>query len=184
MNPKSKQEECEKENKKTKENKNPALNEENVSKKTQTPELFHQVTVDLARIWTQLVAESGGATVKPVTHKERGQLKKIYSDLGLDFVPVLTWAVKNWQKFATESKYSAGLSCWPLDPHIGFLLKHEAIAWQLWNSKMQSIATEKEIIVAAKQPNSDQWNYPKLPVEEVYKPTDEELLAILEGFKS
>jgi hypothetical protein len=109
---------------------------------------------DLGAFWTSLVTRVYGASPKPVTHKERGQLKKLRADLTEErFYPVVQYAVENWTKFSLEARYAAGLSCNPQMPGIGYLLRHERTAWELWDQQVQSASRDKEIAAA----NEARW---------------------------
>lgn len=87
-------------------------------------------TGSLGAYWKSRVALITQAYQKPLTHKEQGQLKMLHGYLGEQTRPVIDYAVEHWWKFATRAATAAGCAC-PSDPHIGFLLKHHAVAVHL-----------------------------------------------------
>ena len=66
----------------------------------------------------------------PLTAKQQGQLKQLFKYLGPQTKPVIAYAVEHWWKFASHAGAAAGCSH-PAEPHIGFLLKHHAVAVNL-----------------------------------------------------
>jgi hypothetical protein len=82
---------------------------------------------------------SGREWQKPLTQKERGQLKLLANALGPLTHEVIDWALENWLKFARRAESAAGLTTFPTEPHIGFLLAHCGVAVNM----MQSVAEAK-----------------------------------------
>lgn len=97
---------------------------------SETPE--RQPVVRLGLFWQACVAEpSRMAPQRPLSAKEMGQLKQLRNYLGKETENVIGWAVDNWPRFAWRARAEAGLPSHPGNPHIGFLLKHHAIAVNL-----------------------------------------------------
>lgn len=87
-------------------------------------------TGSLGAYWKSRCALVSDTYQKPLTHKEQGQLKLLQGYLGERTRPVIAFAVEHWWKFATRAATAAGCAC-PSEPHIGFLLKHHAMAVHL-----------------------------------------------------
>ena len=66
-----------------------------------------------------------GIYQKPLTGKERGQLKMLAKYLGGNeqAKEVISYAVEHWWKFAVAASAAADTGM-PTEPHIGYLLKH------------------------------------------------------------
>jgi len=139
-----------------------------------------------------------------LTQRQRGQLKELANKLGAQTKDVIDFAVSNWWKFARTASAKAGTSTWPTDPHVGFLLKHHAVAAQ----ELRSIAetpkppplppppvpksSEKEIQLAEQNQNDIEnmlarfadAGEPPPPItytshrEVIYKATKKELVAL------
>ena len=92
--------------------------------------------------WQEHVARvSGGMWQKHLTQQECGQLKMLANTLGSRTNEVIVWAVENWINFARQAQSEAGLSAFPYEPRIGFLLMHCDVAV----NRMHTIAKAKEI---------------------------------------
>jgi hypothetical protein len=76
---------------------------------------------------------------KPLTQKERGQLKNLANALGPLTNEVMDWALENWSDFASTAATQSGVNGYPSAPHIGFLLAHCGVAV----NQMKSIAAAK-----------------------------------------
>lgn len=87
-------------------------------------------TGSLSAYWKSRCALISQTYQKPLTQKEQGQLKMLQGYLGEQTRPVIDYVVEHWYKFATRAATAAGCSC-PSEPHIGFLLKHHAVAINL-----------------------------------------------------
>ena len=119
-----------------------------------------------------------GAYQKPVTQKEHGQLKYLERCLGPRTRPVIAYAVQNWWKFAAKAQAVAGLSTFPTEPHIGFLLKHHGVAMALADSLSAGAqvtpASSKSLVSNAA---------PVIAPEPPHVLTKEELVEMLAGLK-
>lgn len=88
---------------------------------------------------------------KPLTLKERGQLKQLGKYLLDDTKKTIDWALTNWWKFTHEAAVQAGLATFPTVPTeqggIGFLLKYCAVAVNLMQkqSKVQESAKAEPV---------------------------------------
>jgi hypothetical protein len=126
--------------------------------------------ITLESRWRNALALKG-KFVKPLTTKEKAQLKKLGKYLGEKQFEVLDWVMENWSKFASGASSASGSKSYPTEPNIGYLLVHHAYAVNYMSSlsdltkPLQEIA--KPVIV---------------PTETVvpYKPSPEEVSALLE----
>ena len=128
----------------------------------------------LAAVWRTQVAAVSGGYQKPLTQKEIGQLKQLARYLGPLTESVVRYAIQYWVTFASTAGAEAG-TAWPTSPHIGFLLKHHAVAVNLMTRRPDPV-----IVTPAPKPPPP----PVTPKEEPYIPTQEgldELLACLKG---
>lgn len=117
---------------------------------------------------------------KQLTQKERGQLKMLASAVGFDNVKaVIGFALKRWEKYCARVQLVAGLSKYPIEPHIGFLLKYQHVAVKMRAQSLESVAKPVEatspIAVVTMPP-------PPAEKEEPYVPSPEELAATLAMF--
>lgn len=117
-----------------------------------------------------------------MTQKERGQLKMLATAMGFDNVKaVIGFAISNWKKLGTRAQQVAGLTQYPIRPHIGFLLKYQHVAVEMRAQSLQSVsgASKPEaaspITVVTMLP-------PPAEEEERYVPSPEELTATLAMF--
>jgi hypothetical protein len=84
----------------------------------------------LEAYWKSRCALVSNEYQRPLTGKERGQLKQLSKYLGTETKPVIAYAVEHWLKFSTHAAISAG-TVGAESPHIGFLLKYHAVAVNL-----------------------------------------------------
>lgn len=120
---------------------------------------------------------------KQLTQKERGQLKMLASAMGFDNVKaVIGFAISNWKRFCTRAQQVAGLTQYPIEPHIGFLLKYQHVAVEMREQSLQSVSGASKpvegtspITVVAVLPSPAEK-------EEPYVPSPEELAATLAMF--
>jgi hypothetical protein len=80
---------------------------------------------------------------KPLTAKERGQLKDLANVLGASTNEAIEWTIRNWSKFASSVSIGVSLS-YPSKPQIGFLLVHCAVAMNLMRRQAELAAKEAE----------------------------------------
>jgi hypothetical protein len=89
---------------------------------------------------------------KPLTQKERGQLKNLANALGPLTNEVMDWALENWSDFASTAATQSGVNGYPSAPHIGFLLAHCGVAVNQMHSsaeaKKRQAEKQKEIEAA------------------------------------
>lgn len=131
----------------------------------------------IAMLWQELSSSSSGKFQKPLTSKDLGQLKKFAVDVGEIAPNVLQYVFQNWWKFAHAAKAEAGLENCPSTPNIGYLLKYQATAVNLY---LQSIAMPVIALVAIPQ----QEVKSEVPEDEKpYIPSPDELQVLLAGLK-
>jgi hypothetical protein len=79
----------------------------------------------LGAFWSQIVSQASQFNLEVnLTSKQRGQLKMLADKLGSDTREVILFAVHEWKTFAQRAQLDGGLSCFPYEPNIGFLLAH------------------------------------------------------------
>lgn len=105
----------------------------------------------------------------PLTLKQKGQLSHLQKKCGEMTKPLIAWVVEHWWKFSQEAAASAGTSC-PVDPDIGFLLKHYGVAMNLLLPQPTPVLKEKPVPVV--QPIAK-------PTEPAHVITSQELTDIL-----
>ena len=136
----------------------------------------------LAMLWYGVLSEvQGGRFQKPLGVKSYSQLKRFGKDVGEQAADVLEYAMRNWWAFAHKAKASAGLETCPADPDPGFLLKHEAVAVNLY---LQSIAQPTAVLASpvlhglpkAQGLDAEDQDTP-------YTPSDADLEAALASFR-
>ena len=128
----------------------------------------------LGEHWQSRVAEeNGGKWQKPLTSRERGQLKQLANTLGARTNEVITWAISNWGKFASSAASCAGVASYPQDPHIGFLLAHCAYAV----NRMQLLA-EKAVFAKLSVPTLEARKVVE-PEGKPYIPSPDEFAKIM-----
>jgi hypothetical protein len=84
----------------------------------------------LPAYWQSRITAVQSGYQKPLTGKDAGQLKQLHTYLGEQTQEVIDYAIDNWWTFAVRAGAEAGVP-WPTSPHIGFLLKHHAVAVNL-----------------------------------------------------
>jgi hypothetical protein len=132
---------------------------------------------NLGAYWKSQCEVEYGGFQKALTGKECGQLKQLHKSLGEETRPVISYVISHWWKFASRAAASAGISSWPADPHIGFLLKHHAVAVNLLSLKQ-----------ALPPPAAEPLPPPAINCsgaeEQPYVPSPQELTELLDGLKS
>lgn len=78
---------------------------------------------------------------KPLTNRERGQLKNLANVLGPATNEVIEWTIGNWSKFASSVSTGVSLS-YPSNPQVGFLLVHCAHAVNFMRRQAELAAKE------------------------------------------
>jgi hypothetical protein len=86
--------------------------------------------------------EGGGGTLSK-TARERGQLKYLERYLENRTQTVIAYALKNCESFAREASCDSGVRSWPHAPHIGFLLKHHAVAVNMTEQEAEQAARQR-----------------------------------------
>jgi hypothetical protein len=99
-----------------------------------------QPVLTLAILWRSRMKTMFGVVEMPISRKHLGQLGKLKKYLGDKTPQVIEWALTNWANFASKASAEASTESWPPKPHIGFLLKHHAVAVK----EMQSIAEHEK----------------------------------------
>jgi hypothetical protein len=136
---------------------------------------FHRpITSGLPAFWQSKRAVVFGGYQKPLTTKEKAQLKQLGAHLGDQTRPVIEYVLNHWTAFASRAGVSAGCS-YPADPHIGFLLKHHAVAVEL----LQPVIVAPLLVEPPVQ--SVASGTESTPVHQV---TSQELTDLLEGLNS
>ena len=95
-------------------------------------------TAALAALWSRRCSICG-TYQRPLTRKEWGQLKQLERYLGAQTHAVMEYALSDWQRFGARAAADAGTS-FPGNPHIGFLLRHHAVAVQLMQQARSTAA--------------------------------------------
>jgi hypothetical protein len=85
----------------------------------------------VAHVWRKHLAKSLNQSVGPLTPQQYGQLKLLRNKVGETVLPLIEYAIYNWEIFANNASSQAGYSVPPSVPNISFLLKHYRIALQL-----------------------------------------------------
>ena len=144
-----------------------------------------------------LSKRDGQSWQKPLTQKERGQLKMLANALGSETHAVIDYALANWAKISLKAESAAGLSTSPSEPKIGFLLAHYDVVVKFMKAeeeRLAQIAAAREAAISAAQ------SYPEAELrslrrgsgerdeqgrlkyngdgDEIYYPTEEELSRI------
>jgi len=132
-------------------------------------------TSSLCDLWiSELKAVAGERSVRPLTPKERGQLKNIANGIGANTKQVIVFAIRNWPRFAPKAADCAGLSAWPDSPHVGFLLAHFDVAINMLQPIAATAAIDKhEPTVKPSAP------IPRTAKEAPYRPTQDEIDELL-----
>ncbi|MDR3718882.1 MAG: hypothetical protein P4K98_08775 [Bryobacteraceae bacterium] len=103
-----------------------------------------QPTGSLGGRWTKRLALIEKKTQKPLTVKQKSQLKafaKAIEDIKLDPGVVIDYALDNWLSFGAKAQQWAGLNNYPSYPHIGFLRQYWNVLVDLY---LDSIAPKLE----------------------------------------
>jgi DNA-binding MarR family transcriptional regulator len=132
------------------------------------------VTGNLGAFWQQRRALVQGGYQKPLTGKEMAQLKQLHTQLGELTRPVIDYVMNHWTAFASRAGVAAGCT-YPADPHIGFLLKHHAVAVNLLQPEVVApplVESPVQLIAAGTEP---------APIHHV---SSQELTDLLDGLKS
>lgn len=129
----------------------------------------------LTECWQKARTISPGHYVKPLTDKERGQLKYLQKCLGGEAADVAEYALKNWYRFALRAGAEAGVT-FPEEPHIGFFVKHHAVAV---NMRRQTSAP-----LPRPEPSASSLALPQTPIELPHRLTAEELAEMLANLKA
>lgn len=111
--------------------------------------------------------------VKPLSAKEKGQLKQLSIKLGESTKPVIDLVFSDWGKFASLAKVKNGLETFPTSPHVGFLLKYYDVAM---NYYLQSIAK-------VELPPAPKPKVVEVAKEAPHKLTDDEFQNMLDELK-
>jgi hypothetical protein len=132
---------------------------------------------NLGAYWKSQCEVEYGGFQKALTGKECGQLKQLHKKLGEQTRPVISYVISHWWKFASSAAASSGITSWPVDPHIGYLLKHHGVAMNLLMSKQ-----------ALPPPAAEPLPPPAINCsgaeEQPYVPSPQELTELLDGLKS
>lgn len=138
-------------------------------------------------LWKHRVSALFGGYQKALTNKEIGQLGILNKKLGKDVHEVVDFALKNWVKFGAKAQNGAGLTNYPSDPNIGFLLLYYQYAVNMMQSIAQEVVQEKAIelpkVTKSASVVFDKKNLLGEEDYEPYKPPKEELAKLIEGPK-
>jgi hypothetical protein len=133
-------------------------------------------TSSLPSYWQHRIETVVGGYLKPLTGREAGQLKQLHKYLGEKTHDVIAYAINNWWKFASVAGAEAAVP-WPTSPHIGFLLKHHAVAVNLMQPVAAPVHRAVEVPPAS-------WGPPVIVQETPYVLTQEELDEMLADLKA
>jgi hypothetical protein len=108
--------------------------------------------------------------------KERAQLGQLLKAAGEQAGPLMSYALRNWKRFAMTAASAAGETSFPNEPQPGYLLKH-------WPVAVRLMAKSPAPKVANQLPLTGQKHEVPAPPKE--KPaTPEEILAIMQKINS
>ena len=111
-----------------------------------------QPIFSLGEHWSSRMAQKHPTEYqKPLTHKERGQLKMLANKVGAQTKKLIDFAVNHWNRFGQEASVQAGLGDYPSRPQIGFFLAYHHVAVNM----MQSIAPTPTTLPPAPQPEPE-----------------------------
>ena len=142
-------------------------------------------TFSLEAHWKSCMAPiSAGKHQRPLTQKERGELKMLADKVGPQTKDLMAFVVNNWAKFAFKAMHSAGLSTLPDNPHIGFLLAYHHVGMNL----LHTIAPAPPSFVPTQPPPHTSTFDPKNVLGEEdykpYQPSEEEFQKVLAELNS
>lgn len=132
-------------------------------------------TGNLSSFWQSRCAVIFGGYQKAHTAKEKAQLKQLQVQLGDQAKPVIDYVLNHWNAFTTRAGIAAGCS-YPADPHIGFLLKHHAVAVNLLQPAPVAPSVVVEPLVQSVATGTE-----SVPTHQV---SSQELTDLLEGLNS
>jgi hypothetical protein len=120
-----------------------------------------------------------GQFQKPLTQRERGQLKTLANLLGPETKEIITFALTNWDVIGKTTE-SWGMSpAYPARPHIGFLLAHCDVALHLMR---ESIAEKQKKAEAEAQAKAEALKTKPVPKPEHLPMTPEQKAAAYKEF--
>lgn len=91
----------------------------------------------LVGLWKKHLAHDTDGFQKELTKKEVGQLRDFRNKVGVDAGAVLEFALLHWSKFGWEVKMAKGLSKYPTQPQVGFVLAHHDVLMQMVAKKTE-----------------------------------------------
>lgn len=133
----------------------------------------------LANHWRARLVDAGVKFIQPLSAKDLGMFKRLNADLGDKAIPAIDFAFANWWKFSQKAKAQDGLDNVPTTPQLWFVLKYRQILADLY---LQSIAPKVDPFANLIAPAPSLAVSKPVQAEEPYRPTDEEIAAILALF--
>lgn len=135
----------------------------------------------LKLVWLKEVAGTTGRFVAPLTGKQEGQLRQFANrcpdpDKAAE---VLAYVIEHWLEFSKEAEVAAGLKTSPAVPDPGFLLKHVAVAANMWIDHQKAPAMQEAKPVTTFAHDLVQSIAQKPTPEEDAPETLDDLLSIL-----
>jgi hypothetical protein len=127
----------------------------------------------LEALWLWCCETVLGGYQKPLTMKERGQLKYLHQCLGPVTRDVIEYAITQWAQFTYKAAF--GVSSYPFQPHVGFLLAHHEVAVNL--------LMPVKVVQSISEPMPQRTPPPVTPIEPPYELTWVELQKMLDGLK-
>lgn len=121
-------------------------------------------------VWKKMQPEHLGFQ-KDLTAKEVGQLKTVHKALLGDAVPVLEWALTNWQQFSAEVQGLKGVQIVPTIPVVGFFSQHYEVA--------VSVMSKPKVKIVQSIAPPPQSKPTPAPAKKVEAPSEEEYLDVM-----
>jgi len=105
--------------------------------------------ISLEGLWMKRMGTLYGGYQKPLTIKDKAQLKGVYKHLGESTREKVDWVLQNWAVFSWKVSTEKGVSNPPVRPLPGFLLLHvDTLAnMDLSSTVVQSIAVPEPVVV-------------------------------------
>jgi len=131
----------------------------------------------LVDLWQERVSPlHPGEFQKPLTGKDRGQLKMLANQVGAETREVIIYALENWNEFGQKARSCACAPDYPARPRIGFLLTYCDVAVNLMRQSAAAKRKKTEAKAKAKReldalkpkpvPVSAQRKHPPMTPEE------------------
>ena len=152
----------------------------------------------LTEEWQSLMCELYPGHQKPLTFEDRRRLRKLGDDIGKHAVEVVSHTLHKWFRFGERARYADGLNAFPAIPTIGFLQLHQKQAVDMYHDSLKPKPEPPPPVTYSTNWDSEQRarrlkrlertpdGRPKYndAGEEIYYPTHEEIVKLLDEFSS